>query len=223
MNKKQRISKCLDEVRRSHCDWWPGIAADNKVALSDLEAKGYIRQKESKTSSGNPSYEITEEGGKFIEQNPAYLRPSLKEILHRRVGVVHHMGKRVMVFDDEPGQQYYFYYGGRCVGCGAYSADYEDFVKEYIDGKLGLIRAIDVPECPSAKATLEYRADEKGHIAKYLILTDPEEGLFQKQFYVGERRTSDESCIKRARYLISIVRRQKEMDEMADKNTEGTH
>ena len=223
MNKKQRISKYLSELRGSHCDWWPDIASGNKVALSDLEAKGYILEKKNKTSSGNPSYEITEEGERFVELNPAYLRPSLKEILRRRVGAVRHMGKRIVVFYDEPVQQYYFYYKGRCVGCGAGNPGYEDFIKEYLDGKIGLIRAIDVPECPSAKATLEYRADEKGHVAKYLILTDPEEGLFQKQFYVGERRTSDESCVKRARYLISIVRRQKEMDEMADKKTEGTH
>ena len=104
MNKKQRISKCLNDLRGSHCDWWPNIAAGDNIALSDLEAKGYIRKKEGKTSSGNPIYEITEEGEKFVAQNPVYLRPSLREILHRRVDVVRYMGKRIMVFDDEPGQ-----------------------------------------------------------------------------------------------------------------------
>lgn len=219
MNKKQRISKCLNDLRGSHCDWWPNIAANNKVALSDLEAKGYVRKKEDKTSSGNPIYEITEEGEKFVAQNPVYLRPSLREILHRRVDVIHYMGKRIMVFDDEPGQQYYFYYEGNCVSCGAYNPHYKNFIKEYLDRKVSFICSIDTPEYPLMKATLEYRSNKTKHVVKCLILSDQEEGLFRKPFYVGEKRASNESCIERARYLISIINHQKEINKITNENT----
>lgn len=225
VNKKQRISKCLNELRRSRRDRWPNIAADNKIALSGLEAKGYIRRKERKTSGGNPTYEITEEGEKFVEQNPVYLRPSLKEILRRRVGVVRHMGKRIMVFDDEPGRQYYFYYEGNRVGCGAHNAHYADFIKEYLDRKINFICPIDTPEYPLTTATLEYRKDKKtGRTVKCLILTDREEGMLKEPFCVGKKRTRDEICIGTARYIISIIKLQGEMNRARDKGkTEDSH
>lgn len=219
VNKKQRISKCLSELRGSHCDWWPNIAANNRVALSDLEAKGYVRKKEDKTSSGNPTYEITEEGKEFVAKNPVYLRPSLKEILHQRVDTISYLGKRIMVFDDDPGQQYYFYYEGNCVGCGAYNPDYEGFIKEYLDDKVSFICWIDTPEYPLMRATLEYRKNKIGRMAKYLILSDREEGKIWEPFYVGEKRESNESCIERARYIISIIKHQSKMNGTSDKTT----
>lgn len=224
MNKKQRISKCLNELWGSHCDWWPNIAANNKIALSDLEAKGYIRKKEGKTSSGNPIYEITEEGEKLVAQNPVYLRPSIKEILHRRVDVVRHMGKRVMVFNDEPGQQYYFYYGGNRIGCGAHNVNYVDFIKGYLDDKINFICPIDTPEYPSMTATLEYRKDKTGRTVKCLILTDQEEGMVKEPFCVGKKHTRNEICIGTARYIISIIKLQGEMNRAREKDkTEDLH
>lgn len=152
------------------------------------------------------------------------LRPSLKEILHNKVDVVHYLGKHIMVFDDEPGQQYYFYYGGDCVGCGAYNPDYEDFIKGYLDDKINFICSINTPEYPLMKATLEYRKDKSGHIAKYMILNDREEGKIWEPFYVGEKRASTESCIERAQYIISIIKRQSKMNGTSDKTTtEDSH
>lgn len=216
MNRKQRISKCLDELQNSHCDWWPDIAARNRITLNDLEAKGYIHKKEDKTPSGNPSYEITKEGGEFVAKNPAYLRPSFEEILHQRVDTISYLGKRIMVFDDDPGQQYYFYYKGSCVGCGAYNPDYEGFIKEYLYNKISFICPIDTPEYPLMRATLEYRKSKTGHMAKYLILSDREEGKIWEPFYVGEKRASNESCIEMARYIISIIKHQSKMTEMKE-------
>lgn len=224
MNKEQRISKCLTELGESHCDWWPNIAADNKVTLSDLEAKGYIRKKENKTSNGNPTYEITEEGKEFVAKITIYLRPSLKEILYKRVDTVHYLGKRIMVFNDDPGQQCYFYYKGNCVGCGAYNTNYADFIKEYLDSKISFICSIDTPEYPLMTATLEYRKDRTGRTIKCLILTDREEGVLRKPFYVGGKYTRNETCVKTARYIISIIKKQGEMDRALDKDrTEDTH
>lgn len=147
------------------------------------------------------------------------LRPSLKEILYKKVDVVHYLGKHIMVFFDEPGQQYYFYYKGNCIGCGAYNSDYEDFIKEYLDGKINFICSIDTPEYPSMRATLEYRKDESGHIAKYMILNDREKGKIWEPFYVGEKRASNESCIERAQYIISIIKCQNKMNGTSDKTT----
>lgn len=224
MNKKQRISKCLNELQESHCDWWPDIAGSNKVALGDLEAKGYIRKKEDKTSNGSPLYEVTEEGKEFVTKNPVYLRPSLKEILYNRVDTIHYLGKHIMVFADDPGQQYYFYYKGSCLGCGTYNPEYEDFIKEYLDNKINFICSIDTPEYPLMRATLEYRKDKMGHTAKCLILTDREEGIFKEPFCVGKKHTRNKTCIGTARYIISIIKRQGEMNRAHDKNkTEDSH
>lgn len=152
------------------------------------------------------------------------LRPSLKEILHNKVDVVHYLGKHIMVFDDEPGQQYYFYYGGDCVGCGAYNPDYEDFIKGYLDDKINFICSIDTPEYPSMRATLEYRKNKTGRTVKCLILTDREEGMFKEQFRVGKKHTKNEICIGTARYIISIIKLQGEMNRARDKDkTEDLH
>lgn len=132
------------------------------------------------------------------------------------------MGKRILVFNDDFGQQYYFYYKGKCVGCGAYNPDYEDFIKEYLDSKANFICLIETPEYPLMRATLEYRRDKRGHIDKCLILSDREEGLFRKTFYVGEKQTSNKSCIKTARYLISIIKCQSKMAEMRGTSDENT-
>ena len=153
-----------------------------------------------------------------------FLRPSLKEILYKKVDVAHYLGKHIMVFFDEPGQQYYFYYKGNCIGCGAYNSDYEDFIKGYLDDKINFICSINTPEYPLMKATLEYRKDKSGHIAKYMILNDREEGKIWKPFYVGEKRASTESCIERAQYIISIIKRQSKMNGTSDKTTtEDSH
>lgn len=152
------------------------------------------------------------------------LRPSLKEILHKKVDVVYYLGKRIMVFVDEPGQQYYFYYRGNCVGCGAYNSDYEDFIKKYLDDKINFICSIDTPEYPSMRATLEYRKNKTGHTVKCLILTDREEGMFKEQLYEWKKHTKNESCIGTARYIISLIKLQGEMNRARDKDiTEDSH
>ena len=152
------------------------------------------------------------------------LRPSLKEILHNKVDVVHYLGKHIMVFYDEPGQQYYFYYGGDCVGCGAYNPDYEDFIKEYLDDKINFICSIDTPEYPLMRATLEYRKSKTGRTVKCLILTDREEGMFKEPFRVGKKHTKNEICIGTARYIISLIKLQGEMNRARDKDkTEDSH
>ena len=157
-------------------------------------------------------------------QNPVYLRPTLKEILHNRVGTVHHLGKRITVFVDDHELQYYFYYEGNRVNCGERNDNYGDFIKGYLDSKINFICLIDTPEYPLMLATLEYRKDKRGRTVKCLILSDREKGLAQESFYVGEKRASNESCIKRAKYLISIIACQNKMDEAFDKNTtEGLH
>lgn len=48
-------------------------------------------------------------------------------------------GKRVDVFMDEPGQQYYFVYKDKTVSCGAFNTDWKDVVKYTIDQDLDYI------------------------------------------------------------------------------------
>lgn len=222
MTKKQRISRCLNELQDSHGSRWPDITAIYRITLGGLKTKGYICRKEGETPSGNTTYELTEEGKKFVAENPVYLRPSLKEILHQQIAVVRYLGKRIRVFNDDSGQQCYFYYEGNCVGCGSYNANYADFIKWYLDDKINFICLIDTPEYPLMKATLEYRKNKTGRTVKCLALTDREEGLFKEPFRVGKKHTKNETCVKTARYIISIIKRQGEINRAHDKDADTT-
>lgn len=213
MNKKKRISKCLEELRNAHCDWWAGIAKRNGVDLEDLQQSGYIKEKEEKTTSRSPIYEITNIGYEFIAKNRAYLRPTLDEYVHHKVATVKYRGKKIWVFDDEPGQQYYFYWKGECVGCGSFNPLYEDFIKDFLDTKLDFICHVDTPEYPFMRASLEYRRGADGKIAKYLILSDRDLRMLKEPFYVGERFSDNEACIAKARYLISIFKFHQDKEE----------
>lgn len=42
-------------------------------------------------------------------------------------------GIKVDVFDDDYGQQYYFYFNGRSIGCGAYNTDYKHCIEYEVD------------------------------------------------------------------------------------------
>ena len=45
-------------------------------------------------------------------------------------------GISVDIYVDEPGQQFYFYYHDKAVGCGAFNPDYEDVVRYFVDADL---------------------------------------------------------------------------------------
>lgn len=42
-------------------------------------------------------------------------------------------GYKVRVYNDDYGQQYYFYFNNRCHGCGTYNFNYEDCIRYEID------------------------------------------------------------------------------------------
>lgn len=206
MNKRKRISKCLRDLTMTHPSWWQEVANSHKVKLSDLEKKGYIALK----ADGDSASEVTEEGLRFIEENPVYLRPSVNELMDCKVDVVYHRGKVIWVFNDDAGQQLYFYYKGECVGCGAYNPDYEDFIKRYLDDKMDFICRIDVPEYPSVRASLEFQEEAHGKRGKYLILSDRDEGICREAYRVGDRFTRNDKCVRMAKYIISIIKFRKE-------------
>lgn len=218
MNKKQKISKYLDELHVTHPSWWADIAEKAGINLEELELDGYIA-KDSTTNNGTVTYNVTAAGLEFIEKNPVYRRPSLHEILHDRQGVVRYRGKRIPIYVDDPGQQYYFYYKGECVGCGAFNPDYEDYVKMYIDDKLDKICWIDASDFPGMRARLEYRTGKNGKRAKYLILTDRDHGMYDQPIYVYPKKTKNEECIDTAKYIMSIIRLQHEREDEEQKKT----
>lgn len=220
MNKNQKISKCLNELRIAHCSWWKDIAEREGIGLRELELKGYVERRP-ESDDENIAYEITKEGLDFIEKNPVYRRPSLHEFLHGRMGVVRYRGKRISVYSDDPGQQFYFYYKGECVGCGAFNPYYEDYIKSYLDDKMDRICSIDTDDFPGMRARLEYRAGKNGRRAKYLILSDRQHGLIDKPIYVGSKKTKNEECVETAKYIMSILQLQYKREEEMGGETNG--
>lgn len=216
MNKRKRISKCLDEFEHAHPDWWEGIAKALKVDFEGLQRKGFVeRRKEDRR------YRLTEAGRQYAKDNPIKAHPTLKELLHLRTGTVKHRGKKIMVFRDDPGQQYYFYFKGERIGCGTMNTDYEGFIKSYLDDRMNFICRIDVPDHPDVIARLEYRRNDRGKASKCLILTIRGTEVWDEAFYVGERFSSNKSCISKALYVISILESQKKLDESSEKNQGG--
>ena len=216
MNKRKRISKCLDEFEHTHPDWWEGIAKALKIDFEWLQREGFVKRRKE-----DQHYCLTEAGRRYVKDNPFKVRPTLKELLYLRTGTVKHRGKRIAVFQDDPGQQYYFYYGGECIGCGTMNTDYEGFIKSYLDDRMNFICRIDVPDHPNVIARLEYRWNDRGKASKCLILTIRGTEVWDEAFYVGERFSSNKSCVSKALYIVSILESQKRLEEGSEKNQGG--
>lgn len=76
----------------------------------------------------------------FLEKNyKEYIQefgktePTLYEKTFNYERTYHYRGFDIDIFDDDYGQQNYFYFNGRCVGCGAYNFDWEGCVQYEID------------------------------------------------------------------------------------------
>ena len=84
----------------------------------------------------------------------------------------HYRGYDIDVFDDDYGQQFYFYFNGHQSSCGAYNSDYESCIKYEIDNFLDIIHIFkdEKGRCIGAelryidnehtKASLQFRLEE---------------------------------------------------------------
>lgn len=211
LNKDKKTVEFLKDIQYLHTTWWKDAAERAGMDLGELERKGYITKKQ---TAGGSHYEMTEAGVEYINDNPIKEKPTLYEILHDKMKTIFYRGKIIRVFSDDPGQQYYFYYKGERIGCGAFNPEYEGFVKSYVDEKLDYICAIDSSDFPSVvKATLEYRRDRAGKKGKYLILSDRKAGLIREPLYVGGKHSDNGACIEKAKYIMSLMELQHQRDE----------
>ena len=48
-------------------------------------------------------------------------------------GKYSYRGYDIDIYDDDYGQQYYFYFNNRCISCGAYNLDVESVIRDEID------------------------------------------------------------------------------------------
>lgn len=221
MNKDKKTVKFLKDVQYLHPSWWEDAAEKAGVDLTELERKGYITKKRADVGVES-HYEMTEAGTECIDGSPIKEKPTLYEILHNKAGTIFYRGKIIRVFNDDMGQQYYFYYKGECIGCGPYNPDYKGFVRSFLDDRLDYICTVDTSDFPSVvKATLEYRKDKAEKKGKYLILSDRKAGLIRKPFYVGGKRSDNDACIKKAKYIMSLMELQHKRDEEGDARKEG--
>lgn len=202
MNKRKRTSLCLERMRSSHRDWWGTIAEELGVTVPELEEAGLI-------ADGK----VTRKGEDYIDGNRVYKRPTLRERLSSRIAVWHR-GRRIPVYVDDAGQQYYFYYKGDCVGCGAYEEDYESCVRSHVDRALDHAGSVDFPQRPGAYATLErMRKGEDGveRPGLYMLLTDRDLGIVQLPVRLGRRGMPVGRAKADALYKGGIVLAQFEM------------
>lgn len=219
MDNDKKTVEFLKDIQHLHATWWEDAAKTAGMDLGELERKGYVAKKQ---EGGGSHYEMTPAGVEYINDSPIGEKPTLREILHDKVKTIFYRGKAVRVFNDDPGQQYYFYYKGERIGCGAFNPDYEGFVKSFLDDRLDYICTIDASDFPSVvKATLEYRRDRAGKRGKYLILSDRGAGLIRKPFYVGDRRSDNGACVEKARYIMSLMELQHRRDEESIAQKEG--
>lgn len=88
------------------------------------------------------------------------------------VATVHYRGYDVNVYNDDYGQSYYFYFDGRCIGCGAYNFDYEGCIHYEIDKKLDYIETIhnEKPHHPSG--SVEYMFNQETGECKKVLRYD---------------------------------------------------
>ena len=68
--------------------------------------------------------------------NFGYDEPSKYELKWNYIKTFTYRDIDIDVFDDDYGQQYYFFYNGKGYGCGAYNFDYEGCIKSIVDHDL---------------------------------------------------------------------------------------
>ena len=109
----------------------------------------------------------------------------------------HYRGYDIDVFDDDYGQQYYFYFNGHQCSCGAYNLDYESCIKYEVDNFLDIIHIF---------------KDEKGHcVGAELRFIDNEHTKASLQFRLEELQVfnmneiSKENAVAESRKILNSL------------------
>lgn len=155
-----------------------------KDAISEFD-KGYEHGKSKGITdifyeiAENSNFKKKDEILKYIKEKYAeYIRdfgvtkPTKYEIKFCFLFTYSYRGYDIDIFDDDYGQQYYFYFNGHQCSCGAYNLDYESCIKYEIDNFLDIIHIFkdEKGHCIGAelryidndhtKASLQFRLDE---------------------------------------------------------------
>lgn len=82
---------------------------------------------------------IQEFAKKFKKEYAPYIniwgktKPTKFELKFNYLETYKYRGFKIKVFDDDSGQQYYFYFNNKCIGCGAYNFDYKGCIENEVD------------------------------------------------------------------------------------------
>lgn len=105
-----------------------------------------IKQLESNPAGSDPDIdmlrvfkELFEE--KYGEYIPSYgdKKPTKYEDKFCYVTTYKYRGYKIRIYDDEQGQQFYFYFDNESYSCGAFNPDYKSVVKYVVDEKLDTV------------------------------------------------------------------------------------
>jgi len=118
-------------------------------------------------------------------------KPTKFELKFNYWKTYNYRGFKVKIFDDDYGQQYYFYFKGKCIGCGAYNFDWEGCVQYGVDHYWDEIYDVSNLDKKYLGAYLQYNNHE--HTEILFTYRMEEAGLF----YPKEDGTFDIEDIKK--------------------------
>lgn len=150
------------------------------------------------TASGNLTAEqkLKKFTKDFCKQFDAYIprfgdtKPTKYEKKFCYLTTYEYRGFKVKVYDDDYGQQFYFYFNNINIGCGAYNLDYESCIRHEVDEYLDLICRMSNIDIKYAGAELRYANHEHTEI----VLNYRLEELYR--FYLDTDKSFDIDDIK---------------------------
>ena len=118
----------------------------------------------------------------------------------------HYRGYDIDVFDDDYGQQYYFYFNNCCHGCGAYNIEYEECIRSVVDYYLDFIHMF--REDDKRFFGIELRYLDHEHTKMGLVFRGEEIHVFDTNKY------SEKEAIEKSIVLLNKVFDSEEFQQM---------
>lgn len=123
MSKKKK--NLMDDPNYRNFEWGKVDLASEVNNLLDASIKENINLKEfAKKFKKEYALYIASYGSK---------KPTKFELKFNYLETYKYRGFNIKIFDDDYGQQYYFYFNNKCIGCGAYNFDFKGCIENEVD------------------------------------------------------------------------------------------
>ena len=156
-----------DAVQCQHDDSTRMYEMGKSNAISDV----YSMMERILTSGDDPNKRIDDFCNEFCKRYDGYIRmfgdtkPTTYEERFCYSKTISYRGVEVRLYDDDYGQQYYFYYKGRQYGCGAFNTLPERYVQYVINEDLDAIYDLSNTDIRYAGGRIEYSNHEHTDIS----------------------------------------------------------